>query len=815
MKRIIFLLVIYFASTSSILEAAGLNGPYSIDPKSKVARNFVSFNSAIRALTKNGISGPVVFYIADGKYNNSIWLKPIKGVSATNTIVFESLSRDSSKVTLDTTYATNSSSSPGFTLKIASDYVSFRHMTIRNSATKLYSDVIQIAGNYVHIENCILNAPLSQKDSCGVLNISGAGDTIANNIIKGSHSGIYLSFGGGGEIAIQNNHFDSSYHSAMYFNYTGKSLIEKNVINIPSPERYGIYFFNSECSGGMMNMWENRVRDNFITGDNANGYGIYVHELDYSYSYFYHIIFNNIYVKGTPIYILSTDTFLGNSSVGNLYVFYNIFHSYGGNVAMFISDTSRNSSPELLIDHNNLYSKGAKYIAYYNSYYSSPKAFTTATGLNAHWKNVAPAYRNVATTDLHIDKTTDSLLQDSGIMTYYSPYDFDDEARNYKKTTIGADMYNPRDSMDVGVNSILNAFRYLCGKDSDFITLKIKNYSSTDTIGHFWVKLKVKGAVSDSFSLFIPNVLQPLGDTLLSFVPGKKWNSIKNSGKYLLDAYTILKGDQITTNNEYKAFLFTNSPLPYIKYNRTCLSDTVQFLDSLKSGHLKIQSSDWDFGDGSTHSALINPSHKYLSNGVFSVNLSVMDTLGCYDSAHVNIRIIDTAAVHIAGPGSYCSDSTGAYTVTGDSATSYTWHINNGNIISSNGNDSIQVKWNRKDSGFLRVVTGYPGCKCSSFMGINIDTNCLITGLTQTFPVNQHVLIYPNPAFAELNIEFNDKNADRIRVLNLTGACLLDYKTGGSETIKLDIRDLISGMYIVEVISKNGLYRQKITVNKN
>ena len=47
---------------------------------------------------------------------------------------------------------------------------------------------------------------------------------------------------------------------------------------------------------------------------------------------------------------------------------------------------------------------------------------------------------------------------------------------------------------------------------------------------------------------------------------------------------------------------------------------------------------DWDFGDGSAHSAAVNPRHVYTSAGVYTARLTVSDGQGNSDSATVTIR---------------------------------------------------------------------------------------------------------------------------------------------------------------------------------
>src|ERR1700679_3117126 len=89
---------------------AQLSGNYTIDPsKAASAVNYQNFRSAVTDLdsgkrydggTANGtgVSGPVVFEVANGTYNENVHLFTIPGTSSTNTVLFESASGDSSNV---------------------------------------------------------------------------------------------------------------------------------------------------------------------------------------------------------------------------------------------------------------------------------------------------------------------------------------------------------------------------------------------------------------------------------------------------------------------------------------------------------------------------------------------------------------------------------------------------------------------------------------------------------------------------------------------------------------------------------------------
>lgn len=90
---------------SSLFGRSQLNGTYTIDQGG--GGDYLTFNAAVTDLTTLGISGPVLFEVADGTYNERVTLPAITGSSPVNTITIQGQSQDSTLVILDG-YVTNS-----------------------------------------------------------------------------------------------------------------------------------------------------------------------------------------------------------------------------------------------------------------------------------------------------------------------------------------------------------------------------------------------------------------------------------------------------------------------------------------------------------------------------------------------------------------------------------------------------------------------------------------------------------------------------------------------------------------------------------
>ncbi|MBT6838082.1 MAG: hypothetical protein HOA61_18775, partial [Bacteroidetes bacterium] len=97
MKKQLTLSILCFFSFTYIALSQSLSGSYEIGITNA---DYTTITNAAAALDTHGISGPVVFNIQDGSYNEQLTINKIVGSSPTNTITFQSKSGDSSKVTI-------------------------------------------------------------------------------------------------------------------------------------------------------------------------------------------------------------------------------------------------------------------------------------------------------------------------------------------------------------------------------------------------------------------------------------------------------------------------------------------------------------------------------------------------------------------------------------------------------------------------------------------------------------------------------------------------------------------------------------------
>lgn len=350
---------------------AQLSGPYTIGGTTP---DYIDISSAVSDITTNGVSGPVVFNIRDGVYNQQASIGLITGTSSVNTVTFQSESGDSTAViwTFTPTVGNN------YTCRLnGCDYVIIAQITMR-AIGATYARVIDIENGSTNntVSNCIIegSSTTSTGNNLAVI-YEGTGtnsnNTIYNNEVFDGSYGIY--YDGGSGISFENNTFAAQYYRAIHaYNLPSVNIVSNNISsNTGNSSYYAIYLGYCDNS---IRILENRISvntgyygiymyycdgtsvnrgltgNNFvhIGGSSGTGYGIYVYCTNYQ-NFYYNSV--NITRSGTGNIAFHQDNSLNSD---NLRVQNNIFANSGGGYAIYIDDLSSLN----ISDYNNLYSTG-------------------------------------------------------------------------------------------------------------------------------------------------------------------------------------------------------------------------------------------------------------------------------------------------------------------------------------------------------------------------------------------------------------------------------------------------------------------------
>lgn len=225
----------------------------------------------------------------------------------------------------------------------------------------------------------------------------------------------------------------------------------------------------------------------------------------------------------------------------------------------------------------------------------------------------------------------------------------------------------------------------------------------------------------------------------------------------------------------------------------------------------------WDFGDGTTGQGY-NLSHTYAQDGMYNVCVTVIDTVKYCYTTYCGLVYIGS------DPGINC---TAQFT-----ATMLPDSMNTGMAIvyfaAYNPNGAYTLFW---DFGDGNTATGnflvhqftsngvYNVCAIAVDSATRcMDTVCkqiLIEGLSMRIVgIEEESLelkgLYPNPVNTELNLNINVQNSEllKINVRDLTGRVLIsnDEKlNAGLNDIKVDVSQLVRGIYIIDISNKDGV----------
>ena len=170
----------------------------------------------------------------------------------------------------------------------------------------------------------------------------------------------------------------------------------------------------------------------------------------------------------------------------------------------------------------------------------------------------------------------------------------------------------------------------------------------------------------------------------------------------------------------------------------------------------------------------------------------------------LNLKPIAPAS--ILGAATVCKSQTTTYTCTlVPGASTYTWQVPTGwSIISGQGTASLTVK--AGSCGGTLKVKATNACASSAFTSKNVSVN-VCTKFEN--PEGNNFYIFPNPTNGELNFVM-EGNPQRIEIYSILGKKVVDC----SWTQKLDVSNLIDGLYLVKCYNENSVESTQLMISK-
>ncbi len=263
-----------------------LNGTYTIGAG---GADFPSFTAAAARLSAAGITGPVLFNVLPGTYNEQAEIGSIPGTSATNTVTFEGTNPANRIVT----FASASTGARHTIMINGARFVTLRNLTIRSTGTYGWpvhiTDLNGIPRNCI-VRKCIADiagstGPTSTSSNFAGIVVSGSVSsattavladsiTIDSNIVNNGYYGISIygtSATPGVDNIIRNNTINNFYYYGVYNLYqNGVAINDNTIIGRKPGATYGIYFNSSTASGSRFHS----IQRNYIKYPGT--YGIYL-----------------------------------------------------------------------------------------------------------------------------------------------------------------------------------------------------------------------------------------------------------------------------------------------------------------------------------------------------------------------------------------------------------------------------------------------------------------------------------------------------------------------------------------------------------
>ncbi len=571
------------------------SGTYVIGSSS--GAHFSSIQQALDIANQYGICGPVVFQIQNGTYDGQYTIGNMAGLSATNTLTFESLSGNANDVTL----SYNGSSQYFVFYLLNTQYIKFKNLTLYNTST-YYSTAIAISNSqHISISNCKFNS-VQYSGSIYynyIINIQNSDYVSISNSTFNNTNGIYNQGNSSNyntNISVLNNTFTNVFGYGAYNNYSrdslnyigntistgtgsngtyglyfyfceGPSIVAKNKIYLSGTGYNALHFqyhnYNSQSAAKKTDVYNNVINIENITYTGARGINAY-------YSYYSNFYYNTIIFKNNTI----SYNHFGFYSYNN---YYSNFKN--NNIDIATSYPAYIYGSTLTSNYNNYYSTLANPFYYNGSYYTFA-TYKSYSGNDANSKTVNPTY--VGTNDFHL---YDAQLNNAGTTVSGITTDYDGETRHASTPDIGADEFSIL-SYDIAMHSV-NFPKSTTALGSNPIKVAIKNLGA-NTIYFVTLSYQIDGGAVSSFTyggslspLAIDSMIQ-IGTVTLTAGNHtlKTWSSNPNNTT-----------DQ-NKNNDTLVFNFTAqvmpqlvvSPNPVIANINTCNGSTTVPVHIINTG---------------------------------------------------------------------------------------------------------------------------------------------------------------------------------------------------------------------------------------
>lgn len=245
----------------------------------------------------------------------------------------------------------------------------------------------------------------------------------------------------------------------------------------------------------------------------------------------------------------------------------------------------------------------------------------------------------------------------------------------------------------------------------------------------------------------------------------------------------------------------------------------------------------WNFGDGSSASAVRNPSHTYTNSGTYMVTLTATDSLNGCTSHYTDSVVINLNTNPPSCNASFvvAKDSSAAYKVilynTSSNATSHTYQWNFGDGTTGSGR-TPQHQYQNFGSYLVCLTITDNQLNCTSTFcdtvgmdslgnlksaaGFGIEVrNPISVSVEETMANLSSIEFYPNPANSTVNVQIeNLENDVNLTVRDISGKEVVSINGISQTFTTIDVSNLESGFYFITFNDGKNQRTEKLVVSK-
>lgn len=257
----------------------------------------------------------------------------------------------------------------------------------------------------------------------------------------------------------------------------------------------------------------------------------------------------------------------------------------------------------------------------------------------------------------------------------------------------------------------------------------------------------------------------------------------------------------ILVNPIPKPGFLINNPSQCLNGNSFTFSDT-------SNAALRL----WTLANGNvdTNRVITN---SITSAGIYTIKLRIVSDKFCMDSILKNITVNPNPIVgNIQGATNVGMASPYTYSITSQANHTYLWNVTNGNILSGQGTNSVQVQWLSVGTGKIQVqLINNQNCSSTDSSLVSISN----VGIHELQSLSQ-LELYPNPNNGDFTLKITSAKASetRISLLNMLGQEVwADTKTFNSGIQELFLTtDVAAGVYLLRVQNEDGHMQKSVVI---